>query len=110
MALPLVTQSEMISDLAERTDMSRQDIKAVLDSLADFIQEVVGDGERVKVAGVVIEPAVSKARKKRMGRNPQTGEEVQIKAKPASVRLKAKVVLPLKGTKLPSVKKLEGMM
>jgi len=100
----------MIGDIAERLDITRQDAKDYLEALSEFVNEAMTNGERVKIAGVVIEPADSKARKKRMGRNPQTGEEVEIKAKPASVRVKARIVKPLKDVKLPTVKKLEGMM
>lgn len=110
MALPLVTQSEMIADISDRVGTTRQDTKTFLDALSEFIAEAMTNGERVKVAGVVIGPAVRPPQKSRVGRNPQTGEEVKIKAKPASVRLRAKIVKPLKDAKLPSVKKLQGMM
>jgi DNA-binding protein HU-beta len=105
----MVTQSELIEELADRTGWSRGDVKAFLAHLSSTVEEQVGDGNRIKVAGVVIGPVVSAARKKRMGRNPQTGEEVPIKAKPASVKLKAKVVKPLKDVDLPSVRRLQSM-
>ena len=109
-ALPLVTQSEMIADISERVGATRQDTKVFLDALNEFVVEAMANGERVKVAGIVVGPAVRPPQKKRMGRNPQTGEEVEIKAKPASVRLRARIVKPLKDAKVPSVKKLQGMM
>jgi DNA-binding protein HU-beta len=109
MALQLITQSELIENLADRSGWSKGDVKAFLTHLSDEIEESVQDGRRVKVAGVVIGPVVSPARKKRMGRNPQTGEEVPIPAKPASAKLKAKIVKPLKDVSLPSVKRLQSL-
>ena len=51
------------------------------------------------------------ATKERLGRNPATGEEITIKAKPASVDVRARALAKAKNA-LPSVqkakKKLEG--
>lgn len=110
MALPLLTQTELIGQLAEDTGWSKSDVRNFLDALDGVVTGNVEVGNRVKVAGIVVGPVVKPARKKRKGRNPATGEEVTIAAKPASVALKAKIVKPLKDTKLPSVKKLQGMM
>jgi nucleoid DNA-binding protein len=110
MALQMVTQTEMIDDLAERTGWSKGDVKAFLAHLQDFTLEMVSDGFRVKYpAGVVVGAQVRKATKKRKGRNPATGEEITIAAKPASSRVKASIVKPLRDTKLPSAKKLQDL-
>lgn len=111
MALPLVTQNDLVTELAEETGWSKGDVRNFLDALAMIVEGNVKDGYRVKLPfGVVVEPKVMPARKKRQGRNPATGEDVMIPAKPASARLKAKIVKPLADVKLPSVKKLQGMM
>jgi hypothetical protein len=47
---------------------------------------------------------VKPAQKKRSGRNPATGEEITIAAKPASVDVRARVLARAKGA-LPSVQK-----
>lgn len=109
MALPLVTQSEMVDDLADRSGWSKGDVKAFLNHLGEFVEDNVAEGYRVKLNGVVVGPAVTPARKKRMGRNPATGEEVEIAAKPASAKLKAKIVKPLTDLQLPSVRKLNSL-
>jgi nucleoid DNA-binding protein len=106
MALPMATQSEMVEELAEQTGFPKGEVRHLLEALQNFIVQEVGDGNRVKVAGVVIEPKLKKATKKRKGRNPATGEEVMIAAKPASVKLKARVVAPLSRASLPSPKRL----
>jgi len=106
MALPLVTQAELVDELAERTGWSKSDVRGFLVHLQSLITETVENGNRIKVASVVVEPRVKKATKERMGRNPSNGEEVLIPAKPASVKLTAKIVKPLADAALPSAKRL----
>jgi hypothetical protein len=65
----------------------------------------LSNAERVRVGGLVqLTVRVKPAQKKRKGRNPATGEEITIAAKPASVDLRAR---PLAAAKvgLPSVQK-----
>jgi nucleoid DNA-binding protein len=106
MPLPIVTQTDFQSRLAEETEYSKADVKFFLDSLQTVVGRAVANCERVKFAGLVVEPALRKATKKRLGRNPQTGEQVEIAAKPASVRIKLTALKPLK-EKAPSVQKLK---
>jgi nucleoid DNA-binding protein len=109
MALPKLTQPELVEELAEETGWSKSDVRRFLDGLYNVIENNMREGYRVQVAGVLIEPKLRAAMKKRKGRNPRTGEEVQIKARPASVVLKAKPVAPLTKVELPSVKKLQNL-
>lgn len=107
MALPMVTQPELVENISDSTGFSKSDVRVFLTALEEQIVGALEDGCRIKVAGVQIEPRVKKATKKRMGRNPATGEPVQIAAKPASVQIKARVLAQLKNkVKLPSTKKL----
>lgn len=108
MALPIVTQSELIEDMAERTGWSKSDVRSFFGNLEDLIVENLGEGNRVKIAGIQVEPKLRPASKKRMGRNPATGEAVQISAKPASVKIKARVLTVLaRKVDLPSAKQLQ---
>jgi nucleoid DNA-binding protein len=110
MPLYLITQGEMIADLAEKTGFPKGEVKHMLHALEEYIAAEVAKGNRVKVAGVLVEPKLKKAVKfkKNGARNPQTGEQVDRKAKPAKVVLKAKIASPLSKAKLPSVKKFES--
>jgi nucleoid DNA-binding protein len=105
MALYKWTKPELVEAVSEDSGVSSADVKRVLAALDSAVAEAIGNCERVQVAGVTIEPKLRAARKKRMGRNPQTGEEVQIGAKPASVRIAARVSRALKD-KAPSTAKL----
>lgn len=106
MALPLLTQPQLVEELAYETGFSKQDTKIFLTALGVIVNDQVQLCNRVKFAGLIVEPALRKATKKRMGRNPQTGEEVEVAAKPASVRIKLTATKPLKEA-APSVQKLK---
>jgi DNA-binding protein HU-beta len=109
MALPMMTQGELAEELADRLGWTKSDVRHFLAELGEVVEENTKACVRTKVAGVVIAPALRKKSKARMGRNPQTGDPVKIKAKPASVKIKAKVVKPLSDA-MPSVKKLQNAL
>jgi nucleoid DNA-binding protein len=93
MALPLVTQGELVTRLAEETGFPKSACRHFLQSLADVTADAIQDCERVRIGNLVqIEPKVKKAQKARMGRNPQSGEKVAIPKKPADVRVAARVL------------------
>jgi nucleoid DNA-binding protein len=105
-ALPLLTQGDLVRELAEETGWSQSDVRRFLEGMGQVIENNVEAGYRLRVCGIQIEPKLKKATKKRKGRNPATGEEITIKARPASVVLKIKPVKPLTDVKLPSARKL----
>jgi len=107
MALTKMTQVELVNELVEETGLSRADVKRVLEALEQAVVSNLQACIRTTVAGVTIEPKLRAATKKRMGRNPQTGEDVQISAKPASVRVAARIAKKLK-EQAPSVGKLKA--
>jgi len=108
MALQLVTTTQMVDDLADRTGWSKSDIRTFMDHLGNFTLDMVEGGYRVKLpGGVVVGAQIAPARKARMGRNPATGEEIQIPKAPASAKVKAKIVKPLSDAELPSVATLK---
>jgi DNA-binding protein HU-beta len=74
-----MTKSAIVRHLAEKLELSNKQSAAFLDTLADTaIKET-------KKSGVFTIPGLGKLvkaeRKARMGRNPQTGEAIKIKAK-----------------------------
>ncbi len=93
------TKSAIFEELATKTDLPRKQIAGVYDALVGFIQTELGK----KGPGVFTLPGLLKikrvekpASKERMGRNPQTGEQMVIKAKPKRTVVRA---LALKGLK-----------
>lgn len=109
MALQMMSQVELVEELADRLGWNKSDVRHFLAELSEIVVDNTKKCVRTKVAGVVIAPTLRKASKKRKGRNPATGEEVTIKAKPATVKVKAKIVKPLSDA-TPSVKKLQNAL
>jgi DNA-binding protein HU-beta len=110
MALPMMTATQTASALAEKTGISRTDVRHVLDELHNLILAELGECNRFKLVGLVqLEPKVMPARKARMGRNPATGAAVQIAAKPATAAVKARVLAEAKNVAL-DVKQLSAQI
>ena len=100
-----LTQSQMVAAVADRADMSRADAKRALDALDEIVLEELGNAQKVRLGGLVqLTVRVKPATKKRTGRNPATGEEITIAAKPASVDVRARPLAKAKAA-LPSVQK-----
>ena len=74
-----MTKTQLVRHLAEKNEMSNKAVAAFLEGLSDLaIKET-------KKTGVFVFPGLGRLkkadRKARMGRNPQTGEAIKIKAK-----------------------------
>lgn len=74
-----MTKSQMLAALAEQTGMSKKDVSDFLDKLVDMAYSEVKKNGEFTVPGVG--KLVKVDRKARMGRNPATGETIQIPAK-----------------------------
>ena len=100
-----LTQSQFVSAVAERAELSKADAKRALAALDEIVLEELGNAQKVRIGGLVqLSVRVKPAQKAREGRNPATGEEITIAAKPASVDLRARPLARAKGA-LPSVQK-----
>jgi nucleoid DNA-binding protein len=100
-----LTQTQLASAVAERADVTKADAKRVLAALDEIVLEEIGNAQKVRIGGLVqLTPRVKPAQKKRKGRNPATGEEIEIAAKPASVDLRARPLAKAKEA-LPSIQK-----
>lgn len=102
--MPL-TQTQLATALADRAEISRNEAKHVLGTLEEIVLEELGNAQKVRIGGLVqLTVRVKPAQKARKGRNPATGEEITIAAKPASVDLRARPLAKAKAA-LPSVQK-----
>ena len=102
--MPL-TQTQLASAVADCAEISRNEAKRVLAALDEVVLEELGNAQKVRVGGLVqLTVRVKPAQKARKGRNPATGEEITIAAKPASVDLRARPLARAKAA-LPSVQK-----
>jgi DNA-binding protein HU-beta len=100
-----LTQTQLAAAVADRAEITKAEAKRVLDALDEIILEELGNAQKVRVGGLVqLTVRVKPAQKARKGRNPATGEEITIAAKPASVDLRARPLAKAKAA-LPSVQK-----
>lgn len=107
--MPL-TQTQLADAIAEKADLTRADVKRALTALEEVVLEQIGEAEKVKIGGIVqLTVRMRPAQKARMGRNPATGEEIEIGPKPASVALGARALSKAKGA-LPSVDKAKSRL
>ena len=91
-----MTQSEVVNYFSEKTGMKRAQIKEFFEELANLAaSEVKSNGEFVLPG---FGKLVKSERKAREGRNPATGETIQI---PAKTTLKFRVGKSMKDTCLP---------
>jgi len=100
-----LTQTQLASAVAERAELTRADAKRALEALEAIVLEELGNAQKVRIGGLVqLTVRVKPAQKARMGRNPATGEQIKIAAKPASVDVRARALARAKAA-LPSVQK-----
>lgn len=71
--------SKLVDDLSVRLGKNKTDTRAILDTLGETVAKNLGSGEEVTLPGVG--KLKTKAKPAREGRNPKTGEPVQIAAK-----------------------------
>jgi nucleoid DNA-binding protein len=100
-----LTQTQLATELAARAEISRAEAKRVLGELEAIVLEELGNAQKVRIGGLVqLTVRVKPAQKARKGRNPATGEEITIVAKPATVDLRARPLARARAA-LPSVQK-----
>ena len=73
-----VNRTELIAAIAEKADLTKVQADAFLGAFQEVLVENVAKGEAVKIMGLMGVERVERAA--RTGRNPRTGEEIQIPA------------------------------
>ena len=77
-AAATVTTKHLAAKLAEDHEMSKKQTEAVLGDLVGLITKHLKKGDRIRIGGLGILSVRKRAA--RIGRNPATGEQIQIKA------------------------------
>lgn len=73
-----ITKTDLVKNVAQKTEMSKKDVAIVLDGLTEEIMSEVAKRNKVQLIGFgTFEAHHRNARK---GRNPQNGEEIEIPA------------------------------
>ena len=73
-----MNKTELVAAMAEQTNLSKKDAEAALKAFTDVVAEELKKGEKVQLVGFGTFEVSERAA--REGRNPQTGETMEIKA------------------------------
>ncbi|MCE7791016.1 HU family DNA-binding protein [Salipaludibacillus sp. CUR1] len=73
-----MNKTELINAVAEKTDLSKKDATSAVDAVFDVITGSLQEGDKVQLIGFGNFEVRERAARK--GRNPQTGEEIEIPA------------------------------
>lgn len=76
---PTVTIKQIAADLADKHGLSKKQVQEVLDDMVSSFGKNLKKGNRIRIPGFGILQV--KQTKARQGRNPATGETIQIPAK-----------------------------
>jgi DNA-binding protein HU-beta len=71
-----MNKAQLIEKLAQNAKITKVQSESFLDSIIEIIQEAVSEGQEVKLVG--FGTFSSMKRKSRLGRNPKTGQPVDI--------------------------------
>ena len=71
-----MTKAEIVERVYERVGFSKKEAADIVELVFDLMKETLEQGEKIKVSG--FGNFVVKEKKARRGRNPQTGEEIEI--------------------------------
>ncbi|MDI3534395.1 MAG: DNA-binding protein HU-beta [Thermosediminibacterales bacterium] len=73
-----MNKAELITSISEKSGLTKKDSEKALNAFVESVEEALVNGEKVQLVGFgTFEVRERSARK---GRNPQTGEEIEIPA------------------------------
>ena len=92
-----MTKTELVAAIAEKADLSKADAERALNAFQDIVQDTVGKGEdKITIPGFLSFEQTHRAA--RTGRNPRTGEPIQVPAtKAVKITAGAKLKAAAKG-------------
>ncbi|MFS0722657.1 HU family DNA-binding protein [Paenibacillus sp. 1P07SE] len=73
-----MNKTDLIAKVAETTELSKKDATKAVDAVFDAISDALQGGDKVQLVG--FGNFEVRERSARKGRNPQTGEEIEIAA------------------------------
>jgi len=74
-----MTKADIVENIYEKVGISKKETASVVQTIFDTIKETLESEENVKVSG--FGNFVIRNKRARRGRNPQTGEEIEISAR-----------------------------
>lgn len=74
-----MTKAEIIEQIYEKVGFSKKESSEIVELIFDTMKETLERGEKIKISG--FGNFVVRQKRPRIGRNPQTGEEIEISAR-----------------------------
>ena len=74
-----MTKADIIESVYEKVGFSKKEAAEIVEMVFDTIKETLERGEKIKISG--FGNFIVRDKKSRVGRNPQTGEEIEISAR-----------------------------
>ena len=74
-----MTKAEIIEQIYEKVGFSKKESAEIVELVFDIMKETLEKGEKIKISG--FGNFVVRQKRPRIGRNPQTGEEIEISAR-----------------------------
>ena len=73
-----MNKTELVAAMAEKTNQTKKNTEDALNAFIEVVTETLKKGDKIQLVG--FGTYETKTRAERMGRNPQTGEEIKIPA------------------------------
>lgn len=74
-----MTKADIIEQIYEKVGFSKKESAEIVETVFDMMKETLERGEKIKISG--FGNFIVRQKHPRMGRNPQTGEEIEISAR-----------------------------
>jgi integration host factor subunit alpha len=74
-----MTKADIVENIYEKVGLSKEESTRIVELVLELIKETLVRGDRIKISG--FGNFVVRQKRSRRGRNPQTGEEIEISAR-----------------------------
>ncbi len=74
-----MTKADLIESIYQKIGFSKKESAEIVEVVFDIIKDTLEKGEKIKISG--FGNFVVREKKSRVGRNPQTGEEIEISSR-----------------------------
>jgi len=74
-----MTKADLVEIIYEKVGLSKKEAKDIVEEIFVILKDTLRDGEKIKISG--FGNFTVKDKKPRRGRNPQTGDDIEISAR-----------------------------
>jgi len=74
-----MTKADIVENIYEKVGLSKEESARIVELVLELVKKTLVEGERIKISG--FGNFVVRQKRSRRGRNPQTGDEIEISAR-----------------------------